>query len=683
MMVASTRTPREVTSRAKAVLNGEVTLTVALAGQPNVGKSTVFNLLTGLSQHVGNWPGKTIEQKTGTYRHNGTTIHLVDLPGTYSLTANSAEEVIARDYIIKERPDVVLALVNAASLERNLYLVAELLPLPTQVVVGLNMVDVAADEGLEIEPQVLEAALGVPVVPMIAAKNQGVRELVETVDRIARGEIPYRPNVPEIRDDHREVLEEIHALVAGYVPEPYPSDWVSLKLLEGDAEITAMMRDECLPAERWTAVHHILMAHEDAFLAVASGRYDWVGRMIRAAVTRPRAGQITLTERLDRWATHPLWGLGILAAILGLIFWLTFAIGSPLQDLLDTYVVGTLAAAASTWLAGAPTWISGLVVDGIIGGAGTVITFLPILVIFFAVLALLEDMGYMARAAYVMDRFMHLMGLHGKSFLPLFLGFGCNVPAVMGTRIIDSRRARLLTILLAPLVPCAARMTVIVFIAPIFFGRAATLVAWGLVAATLAVLAIVGVLINRWVLKGERAAFIMELPLYHRPNARTIGIQVWQNGAEFLKKAGSLILVMSVIVWALSTLPHGDIETSYLASVGKSLAPLGGLMGLDWRMVVALLTGFVAKENSIATMGILYGSGEEAAGLNATLAGVLTPAAALAFLVVQMLFIPCVATVAAIKQETKSWRWTAFSVGLLLVLSLAGGIAAYHIAGWF
>jgi ferrous iron transport protein B len=386
---------------------------------------------------------------------------------------------------------------------------------------------------------------------------------------------------------------------------------------------------------------------------------------------------------VDRWATHPLWGLVILAAILGVVFWLTFTIGTPLQEWLDTYVVGVAATVTANLLAGAPAWIEGLVIDGIIGGAGTVITFLPILVIFFAVLALLEDMGYMARAAYVMDRFMHLMGLHGKSFLPLFLGFGCNVPAVMGTRIIDSHRARLLTILLAPLVPCAARMTIIVLIAPIFFGQAATLVAWGLIAATLAVLAAVGVLINNWVLKGERVAFIMELPLYHRPNARTIGIQVWQNSAEFLKKAGTLILIMSVVIWALSTLPHGDISTSYLADLGRALAPLGALMGLDWRMLVALFSSFVAKENAVATMGILFGSGEGTASMDAALTAVLTPAAALAFLVVQMLFIPCVATVAAIKQETKSWRWTAFSVGLLLILSVIGGILTYQLfSGW-
>jgi ferrous iron transport protein B len=679
MMPAREEATPSVQERAAVVLDGQERLTVALAGQPNVGKSTVFNLLTGLSQHVGNWPGKTVEQKTGIHHLEGTAIHLVDLPGTYSLTANSLEEVIARDYIIRERPEVVVVVINAATMERNLYLVAELLPFPTKVIVGLNMVDVAAHEGLEVEPRVLEAALGIPVVPMVAARNQGVRELAEMVVQLARGEIRYQPNIPEIRDDHREVLLELHELIAGFVPPLYPEKWVALKLLEGDRQITALMRDEWLPEEQWDLVHRILMAHEDAVLAVASGRYDWVGRMIRAAVSRPRPGQITLTERLDRGATHPLWGLAILAGILGLVFWLTFSIGTPLQGLMDRYLVGGLARVASGWLATAPAWLYGLVVDGVIGGVGTVATFLPILLIFFAVLALLEDTGYMARAAYVMDRFMHLMGLHGKSFMPLFLGFGCNVPAVVGARIIDSQRARLLTILLAPLVPCAARMAVIVFIAPIFFGSAATFVAWGLITLNLVVLAIVGVLINRWVLGGERAAFIMELPLYHRPNLRTIGIQVWQNSAEFLKKAGTLILIMSVVVWALATLPHGEIQSSYLAQLGKAMAPLGALMGLDWQMLVALLASFVAKENAIATLGILLGSAE-GAGLDSALAGILTPAGALAFLVVQMLFIPCIATVAAIRQETRSWAWTALSVAGLLVISIAGGIAAYQLA---
>jgi ferrous iron transport protein B len=662
------------------------TVLVALAGQPNVGKSTLFNLLTGLNQHVGNWPGKTVERKEGTLTFNGTTYQLVDLPGTYSLTANSAEEIVAREFIIRDRPDVVVALVDAAILERSLYLVAELVSLPAPVVVGLNMIDVAQQEGVHVEPEVLAAALGVPVVPMVATKNVGVRELVETVDRVASGEIPCAPKPPQIRADHREVLDEIERLIAGCVPPPYPRDWIALKLLEGDREITKMMQ-ACLPEERWEAVHDVLRAHDDALVAVASGRYEWIGRMVRAAVTRPRPGQIGLTERLDRWATHPLWGLLILAGIMGLIFGLTYAVGWPLLNLLDTYVVGVLADLAGAGLAGTPAWLSGLVVDGIIGGVGAVLTFLPILVIFFAVMGMLEDVGYMARAAYVMDGFMHLMGLHGKSFLPLFLGFGCNVPAVLGSRVIESRRARLLTILLAPLIPCTARMTIVAFLAPAFFGSAATLVSWGLVLLALVVLALSGVVINKTIFRGQRAAFIMELPLYHLPNWRTIGLLVWQRSAEFLRKAGTVILPVSVVVWALSVLPGGSVETSYLAQVGRWLEPVGRLMGLDWRLIVALLTSFIAKENAIASLGVLFGSDSltaggagEGAGLAEVLAATFPASTALAFLAVQMLFVPCVATVAVVKQETGSWRWTLFNLGFLLLVSLIAGAGVFWLA---
>jgi ferrous iron transport protein B len=664
-----------------AELDGaEACALVALAGQPNVGKSTVFNVLTGLNQHVGNWPGKTVERKEGAFTYDGATYRLVDLPGTYSLTANSAEEVIAREFIIREKPDVVVAMVDAAILERSLYLVAELLPLGAPVVVGLNMIDVAEQEGFRVEPEVLEAALGAKVVPMVASKNVGVRELVAAIDEVVRDDYAYAPKLPEIRADHQRVLAEIGALIDDCVPEPYPPDWVALKLLEGDRAITEMMQG-CLPEERWQEVYGVLRAHDDALVAVASGRYEWIGRMIRAAVTRPKAGQIGLTERLDRWATHPVWGLLILAAILGFAFSLTYAIGAPLQGWLDTHVVGAAADLVRSWLAGigAPAWLVGLVADGVIGGAGSMLTFLPILVIFFAAMGALEDIGYMARGAFVMDSFMHLMGLHGKSFLPLFLGFGCNVPAVLGTRVIESRRARLVTILLAPLVPCTARMTVIAFLAPAFFGSAATLVSWGLILLALLVLALSGVVINRLIFRSQRAAFIMELPLYHVPNWRTIGLLVWQRSLGFLRKAAVVILPVSVAVWALSVLPSGDIETSFLAQIGRWLEPVGSLMGFDWRLLVALLTSFIAKENSIATLGVLFGAGEET-GLAQLLAGTFSIPTALAFLVVQMLFVPCVATVAAVKQETGSWGWTLFNLAFLLVVSWGAGVGVYWLA---
>ncbi len=650
---------------------------VALAGQPNVGKSTLFNALTGLNQHVGNWPGKTVERKEGAFRSQGTEYRVVDLPGTYSLTANSAEEVIAREFIIRERPDVVVVLVDAAVLERSLYLVAELLPLPAPVIVALNMMDVAEQEGVRVEPQVLEAALGAPVVPMVATRGRGVEKLLTTIDEVVQLERDYNPTIPRVREDHRDVLQKVEELIGGFVPASYPQEWVALKLLEGDQEITEMM-DRRLPRDRHQVLSELLREHDDALVAVASGRYEWIGRMIRAALTRPKTGRIGLTERVDRWATHPVWGLVILAGILGLAFWLTYAVGTPLQELLDTYVVGGLASLTQTALVGAPAWLTGLVADGIIGGVGAMATFLPILVIFFAVIAILEDVGYLARAAYVMDRFMHLMGLHGKSFLPLFLGFGCNVPAVLGCRVIESRRARLLTVLVAPLVPCTARLTVIAFLAPAFFGSAATLVSWVMILLALAVLVVSGVIINLLLFHGERAAFIMELPLYHLPNRRTIALRVWQRSLSFVRKAGTLILGVSIVVWALSALPGGGIENSYLARIGRWLTPLGGLMGFDWRLTVALLTSFIAKENSIATLGVLFGSAE-GAGLATTLAATFPASTALAFLTVQMLFVPCVATVAVVRQETSS-KWMLFDLTFLLILSLVAGMVVYWLA---
>ncbi len=648
---------------------------VALAGQPNVGKSTVFNALTGLNQHVGNWPGKTVEQRSGVCRYGGVEMTIVDLPGTYSLTANSQEELIAREFIITEHPDVVVAIVNAAILERSLYLVAELSALVAPRVIGLNMRECSRQQGMEVEPHVLEAALGAPVVAMTAADNQGLSALLQAIAAVANAATTVATAKPDIRADHRAVLQHVEQIICSFVPDLYPPHWLALKLLEGDPAVAQMMHQRMSPGA-WQETLGILRAHEDAGLAIASGRYEWIGRMVRAAVVQPRQGEVSVTERLDRVATHPLWGVVVFAVVLAMIFGLTYSVGAPLQAWLSSVVVGGAARALAGVLAGGPAWLSGLVVNGVLGGAGTVLTFIPILVIFFAAMAILEDVGYMARAAYVMDRFMHPMGLHGKSFLPLFLGFGCNVPAVQGTRIIEEPKARLLTMLLAPLVPCTGRMAVVAFIAPLFFGKAATLVSWGLIMCSLLVMALLGLVLSKTVLRGEPLAFIMELPLYHRPHLRSIALLVWQRCLAFVERAGTLILVVSVIIWALSWWPNGEIETSLLAGGGRLLAPLGAAMGLDWRILVALLTSFVAKENSVATLGVLLGA--EGGGLAAALPGILTPAAALAFLVVQALFVPCVATIAAFRQETQSWRWTLFSVLLLFIISFSAGIAVYQ-----
>lgn len=651
---------------------------LALAGQPNVGKSTLFNFLTGLNQHVGNWPGKTVERKEGSFSIHGQKYGIVDLPGTYSLTANSPEEIITREFILREQPDLVLAIVNASSLERSLYLVAELISLSTPLAIVLNMMDVAKQEGILVEPEVLEAALGVPVIPITATRAAGMQAFYQTVQDVLEGRRVANPRLPEIRADHRAILDEILHHIQGQVPPPYPETWVALKLLEGDAEITRRMQAS-LPTQTWENVHALLRQHDDALLAIASGRYEWIGRMIRAAVVQPKIGQISLTKQLDRWAVHPLWGLVILAGILGLVFWLTFTIGSPIQGWLDAHIVGGLTGFASQSLANAPFWFRSLIVDGVIGGAGAVVTFLPIMVIFFAVFGLLEDMGYMARAAFVMDNLMHLMGLHGKSFLPLFLGFGCNVPSILGTRVIDSKPARFLTILIAPLVPCTARMAVVAFLAPVFFGANAIFISWGLILLSLVALILSGSLLNKLIFNGQRSAFIMEMPLYHVPNGRTIGLLVWQRSLSFLKKAGTSILAMALVIWALSMLPNGDLNQSYLVQFGKWVEPIGRWMGFDWRLTVALITSFPAKENAVATLGVLFGSSPDAA-LAQTLLSTFSTASALSFLVVTMLFIPCMATVAVIRQETNSWLWTLLNIGLLLGISFAAGAGVYHLA---
>ncbi len=472
---------------------------IALAGQPNMGKSTLFNLLTGLNQHVGNWPGKTVERRQGTFDFNGQPALLVDLPGTYSLTANSPEEVIAREFILREKPAVVVAVVSAANLERSMYLVAELAALEAPLVVALNMMDVAEQEGIVVDAHVLEAALGLPVVPIIASRAVGVKDLLRVVEKVMMGEGTYSPCLPEIRPDHQEVLEKIRAQINGYVPDPYPLRWIALKLLEGDVEVARFMQSALPPAE-WDEVHQILMAHDDAFLAVASGRYEWIGRIVRAAVRQPRVGQIGLTGRLDRWAAHPVWGLIILAAVLGLVFWLTFTIGSPLQQWLDENAVAPLAGWAGDHLAWAPFWLRGMVVDGIIGGVGSVLTFLPILVIFFAAFALLEDVGYMARAAFIMDKIMHRFGLHGRSFIPMIMGFGCNVPAIMATRTLRNKGDRILTMLIVPFMSCSARLPVYTLFAVAFFPETSNLVVFSLylIGITAGVLALVATLYPSW-----------------------------------------------------------------------------------------------------------------------------------------------------------------------------------------
>lgn len=657
--------------------------TIAVAGQPNVGKSMIFNSLTHKNQYVSNWPGKTWEITTGLCQCGDSQARIVDLPGMYSLTANSEEERIGREFLLQSHSDVVIVVVDATALERSLYLAADLICLPVPMVIALNMLDLAKQQGITVEPHVLEAALGVPVVPVIASRDQGVTELIETALRVAQSPSSQVPNRPDIQADHRPVFETILTLVRNKTPEPYTPEWVALKLLEGDKEIADLMRT-ALDSE-WEAISALLIQHDDSYLAVASGRYEWIGRMIRAAVVHPRAGQLTVTDRIDRFATHPVWGILLLLGVLSLLFWLTYSTGAPLQAWLEIHAVRASADWVRSNLTALPAWLVSLLAGGIITGVGTVLTLVPILVIFFTCLGLLEDCGYMARAAFVTDRFMHRMGLHGNSFMPLFLALGCKVPAVMGARVINSPKARLITIMAISTVPCLARIAVLTYLAPIFFGSSAVWVTLGLMGLVVLVIALLGTALHELLLGGEHTSFIMELPLYHAPGARNIAKGVWQRLEDFLRGAGTIILVFSVLLWALTTYPGSGIESSYLAMAGRWLSPVGSLMGLNWQMMVALLSTLVRSENIIPTLAVIYGTGQGGLGLAAALQSQLTHAGALAFLAVQMLFVPCAATIATVRQETKSWGWTLLNVGILFLISLSVGFVIYQgarLLGW-
>ncbi len=656
------------------------TLTVALAGAPNTGKSTVFNALTGLRQHTGNWPGKTVEKKTGVHRRNGTVFSLIDLPGSYSLSANSVEEKTARDFLAMERPDVVVAVVDAASLERNLYLVRELLELGLPTVIALNMMDVAQAAGLSVDVERLESVLAVPVVPLVARQGKGISELIEAVERVAEAGASPAVAHPPLEPDTEGLLDALDQTLPAALSLPYPRDWLLVKLLEGDRALAEAVKAET-SADVRLRIEDVLRHRDGAAIEIAGARYDWAAAVYHQAVRREK-GEPSWAKRADHLLMHPLGGVLAFVGVVFGVYWLMFSVAVPMQRFLDDKLVGGSATRVQSLLAGWPHWSVSLLSDGVIGGVGTVLTFLPILALLFFALTILEDVGYMARAAFVMDRFMNLIGLRGKSFLPLFVGWGCNVPAITGSRIVESPSARLTTILVAPLVPCSARMVVIALFTAAFFGSAAAFVAWGMVMVNLAVLAVVALLISRLLFRGRESSFVMELPRYHVPDLRSVLLTTLTRLRHFVTLTGTVILAVSLVVWALATFPGSGIEASFLGHIGRGLAPIGGMMGLDWRAMVALLTSFVAKEQTIATFGVLLGANGDSA-LRTSLTGIMTPAAALAFIALQMLFIPCAASTVTLYRETRSWRWTGFAVGYMLVVSFGVAIAIYQTARLF
>lgn len=708
---------------------------VALAGNPNAGKSTIFNALTGGRQHVGNWPGKTVEIASGVVRWNGRQVTLVDLPGTYSLSAHSLEEVIARDFILEERPDAAIVVADATNLERNLYLAVQVLELGVPVALALNMMDRAEAEGVAIDVDLLSRLLGVPAVPTVGTRRQGLLDLVG----LAVSEAAPRPKVVDYGYEMEQEIAALQPQVAALL-NPATPRYTTLKLLEGDKLAVQALGDTPEAAALRQGVQEAAARVQEVYgddveLLVADRRYGFVHGLAHQVAKRHGSRRPSLTDRIDDVVAHRVLGLPIFFLLMAWVFKLTADASAPFVDWIDTTINGVLAGWVTAGLTAiaAPAWLISLLVEGVMAGVGGVLMFLPVLLILYFCLALLEDSGYMARAAFVMDRLMHLLGLHGKSFIPLIVGFGCNVPGILATRTLENRRDRILTGLMVPLMSCAARLPVYVIFAAAFFPQNASAVILGLYVLGIALAVVTGLLMRRALFgKTADSLFVLELPPYRLPAWRSLRSHMWRHSEEFVRKAATLILAAAVIVWALLNLPVGaeSTEDSLFGQAAGAVAPIFEPLGFgNWQATGSLATGLVAKEVVVSSMAVIYLGNDPAeapeavdlaadlravvlglvqavsdtlrivlsmipgvdltgnepaqasTGLSQALQDNFTPASALAFLVFVLLYAPCVATLGALKTEFGT-RWMVFSFFYLLALAWFAGLLTYHVAGW-
>jgi ferrous iron transport protein B len=704
-------------------------LVLAVAGNPNSGKSTLINAIAGSRLHVGNWPGVTVEKKEAAFEHAGRAIRLVDLPGTYSLSPWSQEEIVARDYLAHERPDVIVNVVDATNLERNLYLTVQLLELGIPVVMALNIHDEALAKGYRIDVKGISERLGIPVVPTSATRKTGLDALLDavlvTADRACGGapaQLSYGPDLDAATATVATALQQRHPELAAR----YPLRWLALKLVEGDARVaeeTGLDR-AALGGE---PLRHLATAHgEDVEAVVTEARYGLATGLTREVLVKPALPKKELTERIDRIVLNRFLGIPIFLLAMWIVFKLTFDVSAPFGDWIDAMANGPFKrwAAALLGTVGAPDWTVSLVNDGIISGVGFVLVFVPVIFAMMFFITFLEASGYMARAAFVMDKAMHAIGLHGKSFIPMILGFGCNVPGVYATRTLESWRDRVLTALLIPLMSCGARLPVYVLFVGVFFpGRPGTVI-WSLYVLGIALAMVMGVVFKKTLFRGDAPAFIMELPPYRMPSMRSLCLHTWEKGKHFLYKAGTYILAVSVVVWFLLNLPWGveHKKDSYLGKAGQVMAPALAPIGFGtWEAASSLLTGIIAKEIVVGTMGEIYAPAaaaeeattptlredlveivtsfgaavKEAAGnvvgtfgmssmsfededpgdspLKAAVRDAFTPLTALGFMIFVLLYMPCVVVAIAMRQEFGGWKW--FGVAFAYQTALAWGMA--------
>lgn len=654
----------------------------ALAGNPNSGKTTLFNELTGSSQYVGNWPGVTVEKKEGRITHGEKEIAIVDLPGIYSLSPYSLEEIVTRNYIIEEKPDLVINIVDATNLERNLYLTLQLAELGIPMVIALNMMDVVEKQGDKLDAALLASVLGIKVVPISAAKGTGIHKLIHTAEH----ELEHLGNSTHL-DRHtglvkqeaiytgslKNAIELIEEIIAGACRDAgVPLRWSAVKLIEGDpiTHNRLHLSDSQLQSIE-TLVKSLETDSMDREMIAADQKYKYICKIRNKVLKRALAdGTLSTSDKIDSIVTNRYLALPLFGGVMAFVFYLTFgALGAKLVEVVDLLINARFLEFARAGLEnlGAAPWAVGLICDGAIAGIGAVMAFFPQIALLFFFLSLLEDSGYMARAAFIMDRAMHSIGLSGRSFVPMLMGFGCSVPAIMATRSLPNERDRRLTVMLVPFMSCSAKMPVYMLFISIFFARQAWLAVSSIYFLGILVGVVYALILQKTVLRGAHAPFVMELPPYRLPTAKTLGLHLWEKVKDFLTKAGTVLLGASILIWFMQyfsfSLEHvTDSKDSILGIVGSAIAPVFTPLGFgDWKSAVAMISGLIARESIVSTMAILYNTGRE--GLFVLLKSIYTPASAYAMMVFALLFIPCAATIASIRREMHSAKWTLFAIG--------------------
>lgn len=662
----------------------------ALAGNQNCGKTTLFNVLTGSNQHVGNFPGVTVDQKAGLIK--GTKdCEIVDLPGIYSIRPFTNEEIVTRDFILKSNPDGIINIVDATNIERNLYLTLQLLTLKKPMIIALNMMDEVRENGGYVDVDMMSEILGVPVIPISAAKNEGVSELVDrSLETVNKKNLPKRLDFCKDGPIHRCIHSVSHVIEDHAGMLGINSRFAATKVIEDDEIITEMLK---LNSNEIELIRHSVdeMESESGLErneAIASMRYDFIEEVCRKTVKKPKESrERKISLAIDRVVTNKYAAIPIFFGIMFLIFWLTFGVvGKFLQGLFELGIDEfTQLCDRGLTAYGINPVVKSLVIDGIFAGVGSMLSFLPVIVVLFFFLSILEDTGYMARIAFVMDKLMRKLGLSGKSFVPMLIGFGCSVPAVMSARTLSSERDRKMTIMLVPFMSCSAKIPIYAVFSAAFFPEHATLVMTGLYVGGIVMAILVSLVFKKTLFRGNPVPFVMELPNYRLPSAKSVGLLLWDKAKDFITRAFTVIFFGTVIIWFLQTFDARlnvveNSADSLLALIGQIIAPVFGPLGFnDWRVATALISGFAAKEAVVSTLGVLTGASSEALG--SVLAGMFTPASAVSFLVFTLLYTPCVAAVASIRNELNS---RAKAVGVVIfqcVVAWGTGALVFLLAG--